>query len=123
VTKRQAENQETIRTSADQFIADVRKRLLQYEASEVINTDQSRIQLELYSTRTLSHKGEKVTIGSVRSINATTYSYTVQPTIARSFYLSRTVREDRHMERGYTIIFPVAQDLKHRRKQWIKFSH
>jgi hypothetical protein len=45
VTKRQAENQETIRTSADQFIADVRKRLLQYEASEVINTDQSGIQL------------------------------------------------------------------------------
>ena len=68
MTKCQAENQETIRTSADQFIADVRKRLPQYEASEVINTDQSGIQLELHSTRTLSHKGEKVTIGSVRSI-------------------------------------------------------
>jgi hypothetical protein len=87
VTKRQAENQETIRTSADQFIADVRKRLPQYEASEVINTDQSGIQLELHSTRTLSHKGEKVTIGSVRSINATTHSYTVQPTIALDGHL------------------------------------
>lgn len=81
VTKRQTENQETIKTSADQFVADVRKLLPKYEADEVINTDQSGIQRELHSTRTLSHKGEKITTGSVRSINATTHSYTIQPTI------------------------------------------
>jgi len=87
VTKHQIDNQETIRTLADQFIADVRTRLPQYEASEVINTDQSGIQLELNSTRTLSHNEEKVTIGSVRSINATTHSYTVQPTIVPDGHL------------------------------------
>ncbi|CAF1651158.1 unnamed protein product [Adineta ricciae] len=69
------------------FVADVRKRLPQYEASEVINTDQSGIQLELHSTRTLSHKREKVTVGSVRSINAITHSYTVQPTITLDGHL------------------------------------
>ncbi|CAF1673171.1 unnamed protein product, partial [Adineta ricciae] len=81
VTKRQVEDKTIIKTSADQFIADVRKRLPQYEANEVVNTDQSGIQFELHSNRTLSHKGEKVTTGTVRSINATTHSYTVQPTI------------------------------------------
>ena len=74
MTKRHTEDTEMIRTSADQFVADARKRLPQYEASEVINTDQSGIELELHSTRTLSHKGEKVTTGSVRSIDATTHS-------------------------------------------------
>jgi hypothetical protein len=81
VTKREAQNQETARASADQFVADVRNRLPEYELDEVINTDQSGIQLELHSARTLSHKGEKVTSASVRSTNATTHSYTVQPTI------------------------------------------
>ncbi|CAF1364266.1 unnamed protein product [Adineta ricciae] len=76
-----------IRTSADQFVADIRKRLPHYEASEVINTDQSGIQFELQSTRTLSHKGEKVTVGSVRSINATTHSYTVQLAITLDGHL------------------------------------
>ena len=87
MTKRQAEDKETIRASADQFVADVRIRLPQYEASEVINTDQSGIQLELHSTRILSYKGEEVTTESVRSISATTHSYTVQPTIVFDGYL------------------------------------
>lgn len=87
MTKHQIENQETVKTSANQFVVDVRKSLFKYEADEVINTDQSGIQLELRSTRTLNHKGEKVTMGSVRSINATTYSYTVQPTITLDGHL------------------------------------
>ncbi len=37
--KCEIENQETIRASVDQFVADVRKRLLKYEANEIINTD------------------------------------------------------------------------------------
>lgn len=76
-----------IRTSADQFVADVRRRLPQYEEHAVLNTDQSGIQLEFHSTRTLTHEGEKVTIGSVRSVNASTHSYTVQPTITLDGYL------------------------------------
>jgi hypothetical protein len=70
VTKRQTENQETIRTSADQFMVDVRKLVPKYGADEV-----------------MSHKGKKITTGSVRSINATTHSYTVQPTITLDGHL------------------------------------
>ena len=76
-----------IKTSADQFVTDVRKRLLEYEPHNVINTDQSGIQLEIHSSRTLSYEGEKVTAGSVRSANATTHSYTVQPTITLDGHL------------------------------------
>lgn len=81
MTKRSTENQETIRVSADQFIANVREHLSKYEQNEVINTNQSGIELELHSARTLSYKGEKVTVVSVRSTNNTTHSYTVQPNI------------------------------------------
>ena len=52
VTKRETQNQETIKASADHFMADVRKRLPNDEASEVMNTDQSGIELEMRSTRT-----------------------------------------------------------------------
>ena len=87
MTKRHVEDRGTIKTSADQFVANVRKCLPQYQDDDVINTDQSGIQLELHSTRTLSYKGEKVTFGSVRSINATTHSYTAQPTISLARHL------------------------------------
>ena len=58
-----------------------------YEEKDVFNTDQCGIQLELHSARTLSYKGEKDTVGSVRSTNATTHSYTVQPTITLDGHL------------------------------------
>ncbi len=50
----------------------------------MINTDQSGIQLEFYSTRTLSYKGKKTTAVTVRSKNATTHSFTVQPCVSLS---------------------------------------
>ena len=74
--KRHVEDEKAIRTSNNQFVANVRGPLPQYEERAVLNTDQSGIHLELHSTRTLSHKGEKVKIGSVRSVNATRHSYT-----------------------------------------------
>lgn len=81
VTKLETQNQETIKASADHFVADVCKRLSNYEASEAMNTDQSGIELEIRFARTLSYKSEKITVGAVRSTNASTHSYTVQPTI------------------------------------------
>ena len=39
MTKHHVEDEETVRTSVDQFVADVRRRLPQYEAHEGINTD------------------------------------------------------------------------------------
>jgi len=44
-------------------------------------------ELEIHSTRTLSYKGEKTTACTVRSTNASTHSYTVQPTITLDGHL------------------------------------
>ena len=55
-----------------------------YNEDFVLNTDQAGLQLEFPSTRTLSYQGEKTTLATVRSVNATTHSYTVQPTITMS---------------------------------------
>ena len=43
----------------------------------------------MFSNRTLSHQGEKVTLSAVRSINDTKYSYSVQPIISMSGNLVR----------------------------------
>ncbi|CAF3580119.1 unnamed protein product [Rotaria sp. Silwood1] len=48
----------------------------------VLNTDQSGLQLEMFSKHTLSYQGEKFTLATVRSINNTTYPYTVQTIIS-----------------------------------------
>jgi len=46
-------NKEDIQHAADEFISTVSKLLPKYNLDYIINTDQSGIQLELYSTRTL----------------------------------------------------------------------
>lgn len=53
-----------------------------YAPEEILNTDQVGLELELHSSRTLSYLGEKVTMVRVRSKNATTHSYTIQPMIS-----------------------------------------
>ena len=52
-----------------------------YSPQLVFNTDQSGFQYEFYSTRTLSFKGEKDTPITVKSMNKTTHSYSIQPTL------------------------------------------
>jgi len=84
VTKRQVDNDEDIRQSADQFVVQVQKNLPKYNLDNVINTDQSGLQLELFSNRTLSFEGEHITLDKVQSINNTTHSYTIQPVISMS---------------------------------------
>lgn len=56
--------------------------LSSYNPKFVFNSDQSNFTKEFYSTRTLSHKGEKHTLLTVNSISNTTHSYTIQPTIS-----------------------------------------
>ena len=75
-------NEEEIKKSADQFVSDVRALLPKYNEDFVLNTNQSGLEFEIHSNRTLSHQGEKTTLSAVRSINETTHSYTVQPMIS-----------------------------------------
>ena len=81
VTTRQADNAEDIRQSADQFAMQVQKILPKSSLDNAFNTDQSGLQLELFSNRTLSFEAEYLTLGKVQSINNTTHSYTIQPMI------------------------------------------
>jgi hypothetical protein len=81
VTKRDVLDKDIINKSADDFVCDAGKVISNYNPNYVLNTDQSGLQLEMFSNRTLSYEGEKLTLSIVRSTNNTTHSYTVQPTI------------------------------------------
>ena len=82
VTRHHAENSDVIIASADSFLADVKREMKDYSPEEILNTDQVDLELELHSTRTLSHEDENVTFVGVKSKNATTHSYTTQPMIS-----------------------------------------
>ena len=84
VTKRQIDNDEDIRQSADQFVVQVQKFLPKYNPDNVFNTDQSGLHLALFSNRILSFEGKHLTLGKVQSINNTTHIYTIQPMISMS---------------------------------------
>ncbi|CAF3411410.1 unnamed protein product [Rotaria sp. Silwood2] len=84
VTTKQVTNKEEVQHSADEFVSSVRDLVPKYDPDYVINTDQSGIQLEFHSTRTLSYKGETTTALTVRSKNAITHSFTVQPCVSLS---------------------------------------
>ena len=80
VTKRDVLNKDVINQSAESFVQNVHNLLPSY----ILNTDQSGLQLKMFSNRTLSHAGEKITLSMVHSVNNTTHSYTVQPIITMS---------------------------------------
>ncbi|CAF3157962.1 unnamed protein product [Rotaria sp. Silwood2] len=81
VTRHHADDTRAINVSVDSFVADVKREMSHYKPEEILNTDQVGLELELHSTRALSHEDEHVTLARVRSKNATTHSYTIQPMI------------------------------------------
>lgn len=69
-----------IEKEARDFVQLVRERLLPGRADcMVYNTDQSGIQLEMASGRTLEWRGVKHAEGTVQRISPTTHSFTIQP--------------------------------------------
>ena len=76
VTHHQVEDHEIIQKSKKEFLREFFALSCRYSSSQIINTDQTGIEKETYSTRTLSFSGEKKTYGAVASKNATTHSYT-----------------------------------------------
>ena len=62
-----------------------------FKPSEIFNTDQTGIEKELHSNRTISFVGEKRNFAAVQSKNATTHSYTLQPTISLDRRLFETI--------------------------------
>ncbi|CAF2838549.1 unnamed protein product, partial [Rotaria sp. Silwood2] len=84
ITKREVLDADTISNSANNFVSKVKKLLPHYRQSNVLNTDQSGLEIEMVGNRTLSFKGEKATFGKVRSVYNTSHSYTVQFIISLS---------------------------------------
>ncbi|CAF4629857.1 unnamed protein product, partial [Rotaria sp. Silwood2] len=82
VTKKDINNFDNIKKSEEEFLQKFHQLSGKYLPKQILNTDQVGIEKELHSTRTLSIKGERKTFGSVVSKNATTHSYTIQPTIS-----------------------------------------
>jgi len=82
VTKSEVKDGEAIARSANDFVMKVQRMLPNYKAEYVLNTDQSGLALEMFSNRTLSFRGEHLTMAKVRSVHNTTHSYTIQPIIS-----------------------------------------
>lgn len=81
-----------IQENVEEFQKEVRVSMAgAYQPHQVYNADQMGVQLEMPSTRTLSFTGEKITIGLIKSHNAVTHSYTVQPTISAAGELTTPV--------------------------------
>ncbi|CAF1552200.1 unnamed protein product, partial [Adineta ricciae] len=83
----EASDKSIIENSADDFVTEATKHIPKYKLECVLNADQSSFHYEMASNRTLSHVGEKTTYVSVKSLNATTHSYTVMPIISAASQL------------------------------------
>jgi hypothetical protein len=82
VTRHEIDNYDAVRKSAQEFRLEYYHLSSHYTPSQVINTDQSGVEKEVHSTRTLSTIGIKKIYGIVASKNASTHSYTLQPSIS-----------------------------------------
>ena len=82
ITKREILNSNEILKSEKDCIKLFNKLSPKYDEAQIFNTDQMGIEKEQYSTQTLSFQGERKTFGVVKSKNATTHSYTIQPIIS-----------------------------------------
>ena len=91
VSHHQVENREVIEKSKRNFILEFKNVSPHFKPSEIFNTDQTGIEKELHSNRTISFVGEKRTFAAVQSKNATTHSYTLQPTISLDGRLFETI--------------------------------
>ena len=78
VTKREVMNEEEIKKSADQFVSDVRALLPKYNEDFVLNTDQSGLEFEIHSNRTLAIKARKplyqLFVLSMKQLTATLFN-------------------------------------------------
>jgi hypothetical protein len=91
VSHHQVETMDFIEKSKKDFVLEYYKVSAHFKPSEIFNTDQTGVEKELHSTRTISFSGDKKTFAAVQSKNATTHSYTLQPTISLNGRLLPTI--------------------------------
>jgi hypothetical protein len=79
VNKREVYNQAAILKSAEEFRRECKEIFPDFDANNVLNTDQVGFSYELASSRTLTTRGEKLVYGFANSPkNKITHSYTTQ---------------------------------------------
>jgi hypothetical protein len=81
VTMHAVDDTDQIEQSSIEFVEQIKVEMQHYSPQAIMNTDQVGLEKELHSTRTLSYQGENLTVVAVKSQNAITHSYTVQPMI------------------------------------------
>jgi hypothetical protein len=91
VSHHQVENMDFIEKSKKKFVLKYNEVSAHFKASEIFNTDQTGVDKELHSTRTISFSGDKKPFAAVQSKNATTHSYTLQPIISLDGRLFETI--------------------------------
>ncbi len=82
VTSRYKQESEQIAATAQLFVESALITFSDYSLNQILNTDQSGFNYEMYSGRTLAPKGQKEVLSTVKSLHATTHSFTIQPTIS-----------------------------------------
>ncbi len=73
------DKQKTI--NAENFVKNIKSIIQNYEPDHIFNTDQSGINYETYSQRTLANIGESTEV-SANSLNAMSHSYSIQPVMS-----------------------------------------
>ncbi|EGT55375.1 hypothetical protein CAEBREN_20315 [Caenorhabditis brenneri] len=74
-------NKEAIQKTADDFVQNARREMSLFAPSMIFNSDQTGIQKELYSARSLAWLGEKVVERLVQAKSSLTHSFTFLPMI------------------------------------------
>jgi hypothetical protein len=75
VSKQEMVNKNIINKSVEDFVTDIQNIVSNYNPNYVLNIAQSGLQLEMFSDRTLSYRGEKLTLSTGQAINKATHSY------------------------------------------------
>lgn len=79
VTRRQRTTKEELLKTVETFVKQFHRKYPNYDPSLIENTDQSGVNFEITTNRTLDRKGVKKVQGLSANISATTHSYTIQP--------------------------------------------
>ena len=81
VTRKTLEDDEKLKTIAQNFVQEVKPLVKEYGLDNVYNSNESGFQLEIHSGRSLACKGQKKVEYVVQSVSSATHSYTLQLTV------------------------------------------
>lgn len=82
ISKKTFEEADNLKVNAANFVKNITQQMPIYGVENIYNTDESGFQLEMHSGRTLATAGIKKVECVVKSLSATTHSYTIQPIIS-----------------------------------------